>query len=147
MKRIIAALILCSAIASASPLVPPILTGSNWVWTGYGISAIEDTNTWLSGVSILLTGSVTRAGSAVDLTGAGVIVRVGDTTTNIPYAGAVISPATGGIFTVTFQIPATPNYLAQQPPYKTSVQLTITNSLYTVTDIEQKQLQYMIPLH
>ena len=161
MKRIIASIILCATIATAVGPKPPTFT---FTWNGQGTTGLADTNTWLSNVSYLLTNCPYLNGTngAVDLTGCGIIIRVGDSTTNVAYNGFVQAPATGGLFGCTFQIPnatgtaatatstislngASPT-LAQTATRITNIQLTITNATVTVTDKEQKQLQYAAPL-
>ena len=147
MKRtLILATILAAGLAGAQTvsLAPNVFT---WTWTRQGTTAIADTNIWMSGVSYVVTGQCLVGTATQDLTSCGVILRVGDTSTNAAYAGTVLSPASAGMFSCLIQIPPLTLPLSQRPPYTTSVQLTITNGSYTVTDREQKQLQYTIPLH
>ena len=160
MKRIIAALILTATIACAAGPQPPKFT---FTWNGQGTTGLADTNTWLSNVSYLLTNCPFQNGTngAVDLTGCGIIIRVGDSTTNVAYSGAVQSPATSGLFSCTFQIPNATNTATSSSTitlngaapligtaisHITNIQLTITNATVSVTDKEQKQLQYQAPL-
>ena len=160
MKRIIAALILVATLAGAAGPQPPTFT---YTWTGQGTTGLADTNTWLSGVTYLLTNCGAMQGTnVIDLTSCFIVIRVGDSTTNVAYNGFVQAPATGGLFGCSFQIPnatgtaatatstislngASPT-LAQNATRITNIQLTITNATVTVTDKEQKQLQYAAPL-
>ena len=159
MKRIIASIIFAASLAGAAGLAPDQFT---FTWTRQGTTGLANTNTWLSGVTYLLTNCAAMQGTnAIDLTGCGVIIRVGDSTTNVAYNGVVQSPATGGLFYCTFQIPATVATTAATSiilvngatpgavtpkTYLTNIQLTITNATITAIDKEQKQLTYAVPL-
>ena len=160
MKRIIVALLLTTSLSIAAGPQPPSFT---FTWSGRGTTALADTNTWLANVPMVLTNCPYLNGTnVVDLTGCGIIIRVGDSTTNVAYYGAVQSPATSGLFNCAFMIPnatatvatatstislngASPT-LSQTAIKTTSIQLTITNATVSVTDKEQKQLQYQAPL-
>ena len=152
MKRIILATLLATTLATAG-LQPDQFT---FTWTRQGTTAIADSNTWLSGVTYLLTNCVcSNALVTQDLTGCGIIIRVGDSTTNLAFTGTVQN--TNGLFCCYFTIPQTTASTIIYTPTGpvnvsgttniTGIQLTITNGAVIVTDKEIKQLKYMAPLH
>ena len=148
------AITLATTLTHANGLTPDAFT---YTWTRHGTTALADTNTWLSGVTYLLTNCQCLNGSTTqNLTSCGVIIRVGDSTTNIAFAGTVQTPATDGKFSCLFTIPA-PAATSGQIVYvsgtqpatsinSTGIQLTITNGTVSVTDRELKQLNYQAPL-
>ena len=81
MKRIIVALLLTTSLSIAAGPQPPSFT---FTWCGRGTTALADTNTWLANVPMVLTNCPYLNGTnVVDLTGCGIIIRVGDSTTNV----------------------------------------------------------------
>jgi len=147
MKRIALVAILAGAALFARAQVPLTPDTFCWSWTRQGTTALADTNVWMSGVTYLLTNCAVMNGTnAVDLTGCGVLFRVGDSVTNVAFHGVVQSPATGGLVSCYFTIPPTTKYKSQTSVNIAGIQLAITNGPLTVIDREVKQLQYIFPL-
>ena len=143
MKRsIIAALILSACVASAQ-LTPDTFTVT---WTRGGVTALVNTNVYLSDVTYVLTNCQALVGTATqNLTSCGVQVRVGDSTTNRLFLGW-IEDAAAGRFGCSFTIPPRPITAARADVMTTDIQLTLTNGAVTITDRERKQLYYSNPL-
>jgi hypothetical protein len=144
MKRsIIAALLLATGSAIAE-LLPDTLTVT---WNRQGTSDYINTNTYLSGVTYVLTNCQALTGTATqDLTGCGIYLTVGELYTSAVYQGSA-QAATDGTFCVAFQIPPRPADKARlTTPMTTSLEFKLTNGTVTVIDKDRKKLYYVVPL-
>lgn len=117
-KRLIA-LVALIATASLAELVPELLTVS-WYRTN-AVSTVA-ASTYYKGSTLRLTNCTAYAASGAiqNLTGLGILVRVGDSATNLLAIGAA-QIATNGTFSCTAAIPATGGSAMR-------VQVKLTNS-------------------
>jgi hypothetical protein len=143
MKRSIIAALILTACAASAQLTPDTFT---LTWNRQGITALVNTNVYLSDVSYVLTNCQALVGTATqNLTSCGVQIRVGDSTTNRLFIGWVENAADGR-FGCSFTIPPRPATSARAEIMTADIQLTLTNGAVTITDRERKQLYYSQPL-
>lgn len=92
-----------------------------------------NTNTYLSGTSLLLTNcyALVSTGTTQDLTGVFIVLRVGNEHTNFVYSGSVASAASGSFWGLV----AIPSHAQLSVPVQIDttvrVQCTLTNSTGT----------------
>lgn len=145
MKRL--ALATLTALLTACALADLVPDTFTWTWNRQGTTALASTNVYLSDVTYRATNCLMRIGTATqDLTNCGIIARVGDSYTNRAFVGW-IENATNGQFGFDFTIPAKPASAGRVDVMTTAVQIQITNGTVSVTDREQKQLLYAVPLN
>lgn len=130
MKRLVPLLITLLCLTARAGLDPETLST---VYNREDADGYVNTNTYLSGTSLLLTNcyALISNGTTQDLTGVSVVLRVGNEYTNFVYAGTV-ADATSGSFWGLINIPSHAQ-LAVPVQVETTVRLqcTLTNSTGT----------------
>lgn len=104
MKRPIYIVALCAIAAmSMAELVPDLLTGA---WYRTNVVASSAAVTLYKGATLRLTNCVAHdaSGAAQNLTDCGIVVSIGDNSTNATAYGTA-QDATGGVFTADAMIP------------------------------------------
>ena len=142
MRKLILSLLLLASVSLAD-IIPDIFT---FTWNRSDGSTYGDTNTWLTGVTYLLTNNIVMSATTTqDLTGIGIEIRAGNNTVNSLFAGTVVDAA-NGTFSCRFSFPSPNATTAQGMPVY--LQLSLTNSTGTrVTYKGQKQFTVVNPLH
>ena len=146
MKKFLITMFIATALHAGAGLVPDSFSNT-WFRTTQAPSYMS-TNQYLTGTTYLLSNNfVTCADniSTQDLTGLGIVLRVGNATTNLVFYGTTTYP-TLGLFNCSFVIP--PLTVTSQRPTLANVQLTLTNNSGVVV-IFNNPLQLIVvnPLH
>lgn len=130
MKRLVLLLVALLCFTAHAGLDPETLST---VYNRADADGYANTNTYLSGTSLLLTNcyALISNGTTQDLTGVSIVLRVGNEYTNFVYSGAVLEAAAGSFWGL-ISIP-THAQLAVPVQVETTVRLqcTLTNSVGT----------------
>jgi len=142
MRKLILSFLLLASVSLAD-IIPDMFT---FTWNRTDVSAAGDTNTWLSGVTYLLTNNIVMSSTTTqDLTGLGIEIRAGNNIINSLFTGTVVN-ADNGTFSCLFSFPSPNATTAQGMPVY--LQLSITNGTGTrVTYKGQKRFVIVNPLH